>query len=271
MDRHLNYLFGLIVIYLFVLEANMGDHVMIITGIALSALLAYFAFLVNWITLSAISTTIIVGTVALGFGGWMLACALVVFFVGSSMLTLKKEYSEQQHKSDDRSRRDSYQIWANGFWTSTFILLWFVSGSEMFLWASFASVAAAASDTWATELGTRNPGITKRITDFKIVSPGTDGGISLKGTLAAVGGSLSVALVLIFFGYVSAFILVFISGFLGCIADSYFGVIVSKNKFPAKSAKKVLPMADYAVKNNIVNWLATGTAGLIAILFTQLL
>lgn len=255
----------------------MADHIMILSGLGLSALVAYLAFILNWIQLSSVNSVIIIGTIVLGFGGWLPATALIIFFVGSSFLSNLPDKESTDGEADmvrpkEPRRRDSYQIWANGFWAAVFILTGFVVGSEIFIIAAIAAIAAAASDTWATELGMRNPGVTKKITNFKPVSSGIDGGVSLKGTVAAAAGALSVSVIIIFSDFSSPLIffwIVLISGFLGCIADSYFGVFLHKNTKIKKLLRPDIPLNEFTLKNNLVNWIATGLSGLLAIIFTQ--
>ena len=61
--------------------------------------------------------------------------------------------------------------------------------------AAYSSIAFATSDTWASEIGgNRIKGKTWSFDGFKQVPPGTDGAISVAGTLAAVAGALSIGL-----------------------------------------------------------------------------
>jgi uncharacterized protein (TIGR00297 family) len=59
--------------------------------------------------------------------------------------------------------------------------------------AYLGALAAAAADTWATELGTRYGGAPWSLRSFSRVSPGASGAVSLVGTGAAVLGAASVA------------------------------------------------------------------------------
>ncbi len=58
-----------------------------------------------------------------------------------------------------------------------------------------ASYATKLSDTWASEVGKAYGRRTFLITSLKAVPPGTEGAISLEGSLAGVAGSLAIALV----------------------------------------------------------------------------
>jgi hypothetical protein len=68
LDRIVNYIFGLVIIYLFVLEGRSEDHFLILSGLVLSTIVAYTAFIGNWITLDATKAVIVLGTITLGFG-----------------------------------------------------------------------------------------------------------------------------------------------------------------------------------------------------------
>lgn len=265
-------------IYLFILEAGMGDHAMILTGLSLSIVVASVAFLANWITLEATKGVIILGTIVFGFGGWVLAVAVFVFFVSGSILT---GYNRAAGVTDTREtgvpvhlqkRRDGYQVWANGFWLAFFCIGWFIMPMESLLTASLAAIATATADTWATEIGTLNPGKTRNIITFDEVEAGTDGGISLKGTLAAVVGSLIISLFIFFSGPdspVAVFLVVFVFGITGCFIDSFIGgILIHKNT-------ELYPPKDYSgnsgsFTNSFVNWASTGISGLLAFLTIQI-
>lgn len=254
------------------------DHLLILTGLLFSYILAYIAFLLNWITLDATKSVIVLGTVTLGFGGWWLAFAMIFFFLSSAILTRRKLKSgvidfEKRHIHHDlQKRRDGYQVWANGFWVGVFVIGWFFTQSPAFLIGAFAVIATATADTWSTELGTTKPGKTHLITTFKTVEPGTDGGVSFKGTLAAFFGSLFIALFTLPVTdfSLSIFILVFLAGFVGGLVDSFAGAILQTG-----ALKKIKPedfvRSGHALKNSLVNWMSTGIGGIVAIIIATLI
>lgn len=278
MDRLANYVFGLLVVYLFVLEGKAEDHIQILLALVLSILLAYTAFLVNWLTLDATRAVIILGTITLGFGGWIYALAVIFFFISSSLLTTNRRNKgfidpcKKDIHHDLQKRRDGYQVWANGFWMAVYISCWFIFSLEAFLVAAFGVVATATADTWATELGSLNPGKTIKITNFKPVEPGTDGGISFKGTAGAFTGSFLTSLFVLFLndGFPSfLFLIVLVSGFLGCITDSYLGAFLQDKNLTGSTPDNFTEHPD-TFKNSLVNWYSTGIGGLIALIFTQI-
>ena len=135
MNRLTSYGFIFALIYLAILEGDAGDHVMLIQGITYSLIVAYLAFFLTWLTLDATLPVIVVGTAILGFGGWILAIAVVVFFITGSLFSrLNRDFETP----DDNSpllerRRDGLQVWANGFWAAVFCILWFLFPLNLFL------------------------------------------------------------------------------------------------------------------------------------------
>lgn len=254
----------------------MGDHALVLIGLALSILVAYITFLTNWISLEATKAVIILGTMVVGFGGWTLAFAVAFFFGASSFLTiLNGRKSNEPYNSieisEDR-RRDGYQVWANGFWVAVFCTLWFALDSVACLIAAFAALAAATADTWATEIGTLNPGVTRMITTFEKVQSGTEGGISLKGTLAGILGALMISLFIFYLGILSPlkfFSVVFFGGVVGLLIDSILGAIFLDKKIRLK-APEDFSDATNTFTNSVINWTSTGVSGLAVYLITQL-
>lgn len=260
------------------MEGNSDDHFLILSGLVLSVVVAYTAFVANWITLDATKSVMVLGTITLGFGGWWISLAMIFFFISSAFLTRNKQSkgvmdSEKKGIHHDlQKRRDGIQVWANGFWVALFLTGWFLTSWHAFMVASFAVIATAAADTWATELGTLNPGKTWLISSFKPVEPGTDGAISFKGTIAALSGSFAIAVFILLMNefHYSIAILVFIAGFLGSIIDSYAGAFLQTGKFSTIKTGGFAAKPG-TIKNSLVNWLSTGSGGLLALLISKIL
>jgi uncharacterized protein (TIGR00297 family) len=275
LDRLLNYLFWILIIFLFVIEGKANDHVLILGGLGLSLFIAYTAFFCNWITLDGTKAAIVLGTITFGFGGLWLSAALLLFFISGSLVTIRNERLDDTKRREtcNSSRRDGFQVWANGFWVAIFALCWFLFAAPAWLMAAYAVIATATADTWSTELGSRKKSHTRLITTFKPVEPGTDGGISLKGTAASIAGSALIASVL----YLEAqlfspalVLVVFGAGVAGALADSLLGALIqTRPVLDSGSELKEIP-SDTAT-NCLVNWIATGIGGFIALLTIQIL
>ncbi|HLR89850.1 MAG TPA: DUF92 domain-containing protein [Balneolaceae bacterium] len=275
MFRIINYCFGFILIFLFILEGMAADHIRILLGLILAGIIACAAFILNRISLDALKAAILAGTFAFGLGGFQVATALVLFFVTSVLLSdLPGKVADPhgERPEDHNKRRTGYQILANSFWMMFFLIFWFVTGVQSFLIAAIAAVAASNSDTWATEIGQRNSGKTKDILTMKEVPPGEDGGVSSKGLAAALAGSFLIGLSILAGSAESPggmILIAGISGFAGCLSDSILGAWLKNRedrfKIPGDFSGTPLQFL-----NNLTNWTATGIAGIIALIFTQI-
>ena len=95
---------------------------------------------------------------------------------------------------------------------------------------ALAALAEAAGDTSSSEIGMAFPGKTLMITNLKSVTPGTDGGISLFGTIAALLGAASVAVAAVVTGLVpfSQVATIILAGFFGTLVDSLLGAVFER-------------------------------------------
>ncbi len=132
----------------------------------------------KWLTPDGVVAALAVGSaVAWRFSGPGLA-VLAAFFLSGSLLT---QLAERR-----ASRRNARQVIANGGVAAVAALL----GS----WGTAAgALAAAAADTWATEIGAFSPFRPRLITTGRSVPRGTSGGITALGTLGGVAGAVVIA------------------------------------------------------------------------------
>ncbi len=112
---------------------------------------------------------------------------------------------------------------------------------------ALAALAEAAGDTSSSEIGMAFPGKTLLVTNFKSVPPGTDGGISLFGTIAALLGAASVAVAAVLTGLVpvSQLAMIILAGFFGTVIDSLLGAVFERRDL---------------LDNDLVNLLSTAAA-----------
>jgi uncharacterized protein (TIGR00297 family) len=173
---------------------NTGARLLI--GLALSLVIGGAGYVRGALSAGGWAGAILLGTPVLAFGGWVWAGALVAFF-GSS--TLLSSYRKPQKalaiaKAAKGSRRDFGQVIANGGVAGLLALLVGVFGKDstvypMLALAFFGTLAAANADTWATELGVLSPRRPRLIVTGRPVPPGTSGGVTPEGTLAALAGA----------------------------------------------------------------------------------
>ncbi len=136
------------------------------------------------------------GACLLAFGGAAWAAPAVVFFALSSLLSRigRRRKAPLERRFSKGATRDAGQVLANG--GAAWALLLGYAFYPSYLWyAGFlGALAAAAADTWGTELGVLAPGSPRHILTGAPVPPGASGGVSLWGTLAGAAGALAVGL-----------------------------------------------------------------------------
>lgn len=268
-DRLINIFLLFALVFIFILFGEAEVHNRTIIAFAAAAVLSISAFIFNWLTIDGTVAAIIFGTISFGLGGIIGAAVVLTFFITGSILS--KEHVGRDGFLEKKFRRDGSQVWANGFWFAILIMVWFLAKFDGYLVAAIAGIAMATADTWATEIGSnRIKANTKLITTGEKVVPGTDGGISLYGSLAAICGALLIALVYLGLypgATIVAVLIIFISGIAGCFIDSYLGARIQHRTYRFK----VLYPFGYQnlyVSNNLVNWISSGLASLIALILT---
>ncbi|VVB53651.1 Uncharacterised protein [uncultured archaeon] len=126
-----------------------------------------------------------------------------------------------------------------------------------FIAAYVGSFAAAASDTASSELGEVYGGKPRLITTLKEVPIGTNGGVTIPGTLAGLGASFAVAAVAYAAGLIpshTAVAVVTFAGVAGMLVDSFFGAALENPHF---------------VGNSTVNFLGSVAGGLICLIILK--
>jgi uncharacterized protein (TIGR00297 family)/Raf kinase inhibitor-like YbhB/YbcL family protein len=224
--------------------------IQLLLGVFLAVVVAFAAYRVRALSPGGALAAGVLGTVIFGLGGIAWAVVLLGFFVSSSALS--RLFGKRKQRFDEKfskgSRRDAGQVLANGGIAGLAALGAFLITGDPWLrfelWLAFcASLAAANADTWATELGvlSRRPPVL--ITTGKPVEPGTSGGISAAGTLAALGGSALIALLALaldlagwlpihiyqpptLFSLLLPYALVLLAGLIGSLVDSALGATV---------------------------------------------
>jgi uncharacterized protein (TIGR00297 family) len=271
-DRQTNFLFAYVLLLVYVLAAQTNEQLSILLGIALSVLTVSIVFLLGFLSLEALIPAALVGSIAYGLGGIPSVGVLGVFFVSSSLLTL---VNDQRVRKDElnESRRGGRQVWSNAFWFVSFLISSFILDSMALTIASISALATSSADTWGTEAGLfPKQKKTISITRFTEVQPGTDGGVSLFGTLASLVGS---ALIGGFFAFffsekdVYLFLIITFSGFIGSLIDSILGDRFQSTKGSHHDHSKF--KSNIQMSNNMVNWFSTGFGGLIGLILYYLL
>jgi uncharacterized protein (TIGR00297 family) len=192
------------------------------------------------LTKSGAIAALIVGTAVFAGTGFRGSIALVGYFLTSSLLgRLPRAVAFTQHRG---GQRDAVQVLANAGIPALLAVLHLAASAKRHptLAVAYSSaVAAAAADTWATEIGGRYGTIPRSIVTGRPVTPGTSGGISHAGVYAAAAGSALIAAIAI--SNPSSpkssnsrqfhFVAIFAAGITGSIIDSLAGALFQEVRF----------------------------------------
>lgn len=255
-------------------------------GLSLAAVVAAVAWRLGALNSSGAVAAALLGGLTYGISGLPAAVLLISFFASSSLLSRafpsrKRTIAKNFAKG---GTRDWAQVLANGG-AGLLALLAGALGwiSTPLAWAAFAgALATVNADTWATELGVLSSTDPLLITTGKKVPAGTSGGVSLRGSTAALGGAaLIAALAALLTGSWLIFLLAALAGLLGSFFDSLLGATVQAIYYCPKCKKETerhplhscgtattLRRGWRWLDNDWVNffsalagaWLATGTA-----------
>jgi len=201
----------------------------LLLGAALAVAIAAAAYRLGSLSASGAAGAILVGTLTFGIGGLAPAVLLILFFVSSSGLSRvgKGQKRSMAAAFSKGSRRDVGQVFANGALAAALSVGYGLTHDPLWLAGVAGALAAVNADTWATELGILARRRPRLITTGASVDPGTSGGVTAQGTLAAAAGSavigLAAALVT---GDWTLAVLAWIGGLAGSLFDSLLGATV---------------------------------------------
>jgi uncharacterized protein (TIGR00297 family) len=204
-----------------------------LAGLLLAGALAFGARMARALSTGGALAALVVGTAAV-IAGWRWAIVLIGFFVTSSALSRYKRSAREARiggiveKGDER---DAAQVLANGGVFAAAALLATTTGASSLAAAALGALAAATSDTWATEVGTLAGGLPRSIVSFKPLRAGTSGGVTVPGTLASIAGASFISGVAYLTGTGSAPVAVFLGGVSGSLADSLVGATVQERRW----------------------------------------
>ena len=274
----------------------------IIIGIIVVGGFGIFSLYTKVVNISGLIAGLIVGLTIWIFGGWSWFMIILVFHLFAAAMTKFKYKSKE--KSGLAQEKGGARAWpnviANGLTASLFSLsygLYFLITTirlDIFFFGYIGAIAAMTADTLATELGLLSKSQPRLITTFNKVIPGTSGGVSILGELAALLGSSVIGVVgwiLTIFSLVpinlifkyTIIIGAIIGGMLGCLIDSLIGATIQGlyncktcNKITEKKIHGCGTMTEKVrgitlIDNNIVNLLGSISGSFFAIIFYLLL
>lgn len=163
-----------------------------------------FALAVWWARLLTGPAALVAGALGaslVGLGGVAWAVPAMLFFGSAAGLSRLGRAQKRQLETPgangpppEPKGRNAKQVFANGGVAWALLLAAPALGEALCFWGFVGAFAAAAADTWATEVGALYGGVPRSLRTLRRVAAGTSGAVSPAGTLAAVGGAGGVAL-----------------------------------------------------------------------------
>src|SRR5258708_22084352 len=165
---------------------------------------ASFARLLRGVTTSGSVAGGAVSFLLLLAAGWGGLAALGAVFLLTWAATRLGHRSKQSLGTAERDGgRDAGQVLANLGAASAAALVSLMVHDPRLLAAVAAALAEVTADTVSSEIGQVLGGTPRLVTTWKPVPAGTNGAITLGGTLAGVGGATALRLVCVFTGLVA--------------------------------------------------------------------
>ena len=232
-------------------------------GLAVNAAIAGPALLARSVDLGGAVSAVVVGTaITVGLGLPGLAPMVAFFVLGSAATRLGYRVKAARGIAQERGGARGWRhAWANGGVPALLAVLAGMAPPgvrDLLAIAYAAAVATAAADTCSSEVGKAWGRRTFLITTLRPVPPGTEGAVSLEGTLGGFAGALAVGATGVavgLFGWPVA-LLVAVAGLLGSLAESLLGTVAERRGW---------------MDNNLLNAANTAIGALLATLIVRLL
>lgn len=231
-------------------------------------------------TSGAVAATV-VGALAVT-AGWNWGGLLILYFVSSTLLSKIGRARKEELTSSivaKGGQRDAVQVLANGGVFAGAAVAMVIDPDVTWIALGAGSLAAAAADTWATEIGTLFGGTPRSILTWRRVPAGTSGGVSLIGTFAALVGAGFVAVIARLLGWTPKLAVgVALGGIVGAMVDSLIGALAQSRRWCEACEEETERLTHDCgaetrrlrgfvwLDNDLVNFLSNAAGGVLAAL-----
>ncbi|MEO5760984.1 MAG: DUF92 domain-containing protein [Vicinamibacteria bacterium] len=239
-----------------------GLEMRLAQGLIVNTLFAFMAMRSKSIDRLGAFSAVSIGTaITAGFGLQGFALMAGFFLIGSTVTKLgyarKAALGIAQEKGGARGWRNAF---ANGGIPALLAIFGLLSSGPIrfaYLLAYAAAVATAAADTCSSEIGKAYGKRTFLITTLRPVPAGTEGAVSVEGTLGGLFGALFIASLGVLTGLFGAdgALIVTLAGFLGALAESVIGTVAEKRGWLDNHALNALNTVIGAALATWISWL----------------
>ena len=236
------------------------SYTYMLLAFAFALVLGYLAYRAGIADMSGLLSATLVGVLIIAFTDvWWFLLLLTFYLLGGGFTNYKYGYKQSLGIAQGKGGARGYKnVFSNSLVAIVASIGYtiFPHAANIFLYIYLGSVATATGDTLASEIGTTYKGKPRMITTLKEVEPGVDGGVSSLGEIAAIFGSMVIALFALLVGVIEidqycliGMLIIAISGFVGTNIDSLLGATMQKRGI---------------LSNNGVNLAATIAGGVVA-------
>jgi uncharacterized protein (TIGR00297 family) len=202
--------------------------------LALTVVFAALGHLVRGVSRSgAIAGGLVCFALLVSVGPSAFAGLLVVFAVTWAATRWGRSRKQILGTAERREGRTATQVLANTGMAAACALCYSAMDEPLMLIGMAAALAEAAADTVSSEFGQAYSRHAYLVTTFERVPAGTDGGITVGGSLAGAGAALLVSAACMLAGLFPArwMWIATAAGVLGMLVDSFLGALFERRKW----------------------------------------
>ena len=220
--------------------------------VILLLLVGVFIYKRNALDLLGTLAMVIMGIIIIFSAGisWLI---LILLFLVLSLIATRHSKYYKENLGIYEGKRTAKNVISNG--VVAFIMAAFGGYYLPFVGGFIGAIATATADTLASEIGIHQE--PRLITSMKKVPSGTDGAVSVLGTVVGIFGAAIIGLTAFLLGIIDnpllALKIAVVSGTVGCFMDSILGAVFERRNL---------------INNEHVNLLATITGAVVGILST---
>jgi uncharacterized protein (TIGR00297 family) len=214
-------------------------------AVVVTLLFAGFGRLVRGVSWSgAVAGAVVCFLFYISAGGGAVGALVSVFVLTWMATRFGRSRKQKLGTAEKRDGRRASQVLANLGVATVAAVLFAVYGNAGFLLAMAAALSEAAADTVSSEIGQAVGTNPRLITTWRVVAPGTDGGVTIAGTMAGVMAAVLIGLVCVLTGLLpwKWFGIAVGAATAGMIADSFLGAWLERRG---------------VLNNDLVNFLGT--------------
>jgi uncharacterized protein (TIGR00297 family) len=140
--------------------------------------------------------------------------------------------------AERREGRNAWQVLANLAVAALGSVVFSATGNRLWLVAAMGALAEAATDTVASEIGQYRGSDARLVTTWERVPAGTDGGITISGSIAGMAAGLVIAAVATVGGMLppAQMWIAVVAGFAGMLIDSLLGATLQRRGWLSNQA-----------------------------------